>query len=106
MKRFMPNNKQSRIPEGPFVFLGGTCNSTTWRERLVKMLEVPYFDPVIKEGDWTEDDARIENQAKTVADVSLYVITPSHTGLYSIAEMSVAACCVGTYKFINDYLGE
>ena len=26
------------------VFLGGTCNGSTWREELIPMLKVPYFN--------------------------------------------------------------
>ncbi len=33
------------------VFLGGTCNESTWRDRLIKLLKINYFNPVVK--DWT-----------------------------------------------------
>jgi hypothetical protein len=32
------------------VFLGGTCNESTWREKLIPMLKIDYFNPVVK--DW------------------------------------------------------
>ena len=35
------------------VFLGGTCNESTWRDRLIEMLEIDYFNPVVD--DWTEE---------------------------------------------------
>ena len=35
------------------VFLGGTCNESTWRDKLIKMLEIDYFNPVVD--DWTEE---------------------------------------------------
>ena len=33
------------------VFLGGTCNESSWREELIPMLKCEYFNPVVK--DWT-----------------------------------------------------
>ena len=35
------------------VFLGGTCNESTWREGLIKALKIGYFNPVVD--DWTPD---------------------------------------------------
>ena len=35
------------------IFLGGTCNGTTWRDELIKGLTVDYFNPVVE--DWTEE---------------------------------------------------
>jgi len=29
------------------AFLGGTCNGSLWREELIKMLTVDYFNPVV-----------------------------------------------------------
>jgi len=31
------------------VFLGGTCNESTWRDELIPMLEIDYFNPVVDE---------------------------------------------------------
>lgn len=33
------------------VFLGGTCNGSKWREELIPLLQVGYFNPVVDE--WT-----------------------------------------------------
>ena len=35
------------------VFLGGTCNESTWRDDLIKALKINYFNPVVE--DWTPD---------------------------------------------------
>ena len=35
------------------VFLGGTCNGSTWREELIPILEINYFNPVVS--DWTPE---------------------------------------------------
>jgi hypothetical protein len=29
------------------VFLGGTCENTTWRKELIDNLKVDYFNPVV-----------------------------------------------------------
>lgn len=70
------------------VFLGGTCNETTWRGDLIKLLDgsvVNYFDPVVS--DWNEEAQKREEQAKKDSDFCLYVITPKMTGVFSIAEV-------------------
>lgn len=67
------------------VFLGGTCNNTTWRDELIQELKIPYFNPVVD--DWTEDCIEIENDEKeNHCGIHLYVITPEMVGTYSIAE--------------------
>ena len=69
------------------VFLGGTCNKTDWREELIPLLKCEYFNPVITDREWTEEDRLNEINQRKASDVVLYVITPRMTGLYSIAEM-------------------
>lgn len=67
------------------VFLGGTCNESTWRDELIKMLHVDYFNPVVD--DWTEECYKRELKERKECDYVLYVITPKMTGVYSIAEV-------------------
>lgn len=67
------------------VFLGGTCNDSTWRERLIKDLKVPYFNPVVK--DWDEEAQKREVEQRKTAKFVLYVISPLMKGVYSIAEV-------------------
>lgn len=67
------------------VFLGGTCNESTWRERLIPMLNIEYFNPVVP--NWTEECYLEELHQRQVCDFCLYVITPKMTGVYSIAEV-------------------
>ena len=68
------------------VFLGGTCNSSRWREKLIELLSktVDYYNPVVE--DWTEECRLKEIEEREKASVLLYVITPLMTGVYSIAE--------------------
>jgi hypothetical protein len=67
------------------VFLGGTCNGTTWRDELIPHLNVDYFNPIVE--DWTLECQEIEEKEKNeVCDIHLYVITNAMKGVYSIAE--------------------
>jgi len=69
------------------VFLGGTCNGSTWREKLIPMLEkedIKFFNPVVE--DWTEEAQQLEEKVKKDGALELYVITPEMTGVFSIAE--------------------
>lgn len=67
------------------VFLGGTCNESTWREKLIPMLNVSYFNPVVE--DWDADAMKEEIHQRKICDFCLYVITPKMSGVYSIAEV-------------------
>lgn len=67
------------------VFLGGTCNESTWRDRLIPMLKVNFFDPVVD--DWTPAHQQEEIRQREICDICLTVITPKMTGVYSIAEV-------------------
>ena len=73
------------------VFLGGTCNGSTWRDELIPKLKIDYFNPVVK--DWTpECQAEEERQKNEECMIHLYVITPQQKGVFSIAEMIESAC--------------
>jgi hypothetical protein len=77
----------------PFVFLGGTCNNTTWRNSLILKLvknKIYFFNPVVE--DWTPECKLAEDIAKKASTYELYVITPEMTGVYSIAEMVYCGC--------------
>lgn len=66
------------------VFLGGTCNESTWRDVLIGLLEIDYFNPVVD--DWTEECMAEEIRQRELCDYVLYVLTPLMTGTYAIAE--------------------
>jgi len=73
------------------VFLGGTCAETTWREELIRNIQIPYYNPVVE--DWTPECQEKEEYAKAVAcNVHLYVITKEMIGVFSIAEAIESAC--------------
>ena len=67
------------------VFLGGTCNESDWRNRLIPMLRIDYFNPVVD--DWTPECQVEELRQRETCDFCLYTITPYMTGVYSIAEV-------------------
>ena len=67
------------------VFLGGTCNESKWRDELIPMLKIDYFNPVVE--DWTEECMIEEIKQREKCDFCLYVITSRMTGVYSIAEV-------------------
>ena len=56
------------------VFLGGTCNESTWRDEIIPLLEeagIDYFNPVVE--DWTEDCIEIENIEKMRSVIFIYM---------------------------------
>lgn len=67
------------------VFLGGTCNNSTWRDKIIKKLKINYFNPVVD--DWNEASQKKELEERATSDFVLYCITPKMTGVYSIAEV-------------------
>lgn len=66
------------------VFLGGTCNESSWRDSIIPKLKINYFNPVVD--DWTPACQRNEELQKKICAIHLYVITPAMTGVFSIAE--------------------
>ena len=69
------------------VFLGGTCNGSSWREKLIPFLKkakIEYFNPVVD--DWTPDCQEEEYKQKESCGLHLYIITKEMTGAFSIAE--------------------
>lgn len=67
------------------IFLGGTCNNSNWRDILIPMLKVNFFNPIVD--DWNEEAQQLEIDKRQSCDIILYVITPKMKGVYSIAEI-------------------
>jgi len=70
------------------VFLGGTCNESTWRNQMMVYLSdfgMEYFNPVVD--DWDDNAQANELREREECDFCLYTITPKMTGTYSIAEV-------------------
>jgi hypothetical protein len=72
------------------VFLGGSCNPTTWRHDItMPMLErfgVSFYNPQVDE--WTPDLVDIEMKAKDTSTILLFVIDNSTRALASMLEAS------------------
>jgi len=67
------------------VFLGGTCNGSTWRDEITPILQIEVFNPVVD--DWDESCQKVEIVEKELhCNIHLYVITSDMTGVFSIAE--------------------
>lgn len=69
------------------IFLGGTCNGSTWRNEMIEHLKsngLEYFNPVVD--DWNEEVYENELREREICDFCLYCITPRMTGVYAIAE--------------------
>jgi len=79
-------NKEVKLkqPNPTKVFLGGTCNNSTWRDELITKLQIDYFNPVVE--DWTPECKKEELEQRIKCNFCLYVITPEMIGVYSIAE--------------------
>jgi hypothetical protein len=82
MKDFFTHVNEHR--KSPEVFLGGTTNNSDWREKLIPLLKIKHFNPVVK--DWNEEAQKKEIEKRESCEFVLYVITPKMIGVYSIAE--------------------
>ncbi|XP_065916741.1 uncharacterized protein [Dysidea avara] len=82
------------IPKGK-VFLGGSCNPTTWRKcTAIPHLEknaLSYYNPQVDE--WYPELMEIEEKAKQRATVLLFVIDSCTRAVASMVEASYLAAC-------------
>lgn len=70
------------------VFLGGTCNGSTWRDEMVRHLKsagIDYFNPVVT--NWDDKAREREFLARALCDLCIYTITPKMIGSYAVAEV-------------------
>ena len=67
------------------VFLGGTCNGSLWRDKIIPVLKIHYYNPVGE--DWTPEMMKEELKQREECDFCLYAITPKMEGFYSVAEV-------------------
>lgn len=72
----------------PHVFLGGSCNPTTWRRDIAKpMLDsagVSYYDPQVE--DWSPELVEVEARAKTECREWLFVLDGQTRAVASMIE--------------------
>jgi hypothetical protein len=73
-----------------FVFLGGSCNPTTWRKDIaIPFLEkrhVTHFNPQVE--NWTPEFMDLENKMKSSCIVNYFHIDNQTRGTYSLVEIS------------------
>lgn len=71
-----------------YVFLGGSCDPTTWRADVavpeLSRASIPFFNPQI--ADWHPNLIALEAKAKEVCDVLLFVIDSSTRAIASMLE--------------------
>jgi raw len=70
------------------IFLGGSCNPTTWRREIViPILDasgVAFYNPQVD--DWHEGLVKVEAEAKTNCEVLLFVIDKQTRAVASLLE--------------------
>ena len=84
LEMWLPHVLSGLKAQMPRVFLGGTCNNSTWRDDIIPYL-ANYFNPVV--GDWNQEAQDNEIRERQQCDFCLYAITPKMHGTYSIAEV-------------------
>ncbi|XP_013195351.2 uncharacterized protein LOC106138682 isoform X3 [Amyelois transitella] len=71
-----PINGSEASPPPCEVFLGGSCNPTTWRSDIaipmLKTMGITYFNPQVD--DWSMELVEVEHQAKAKARALLFVL--------------------------------
>ena len=75
------------------VFLGGSCNPTTWRRELAipffQSRDISFYNPQVC--NWTPDLVEVEHRAKELATLLFFVIDHDTRSLAAIAEVGYLA---------------
>lgn len=75
------------------VFLGGSCNPTTWRQNLaipyLEMNGISYYNPQIE--NWTPEVVALEHRAKQDAQILLFVIDDQTRATVTLIESAFMA---------------
>lgn len=66
------------------VFLGGTVANSKWRNKLIPLLSIGYFNPVVRK--WNKEAQLEEMKQRENCDFVLYTLTRVYSS-YSIAEV-------------------
>lgn len=77
------------------IFLGGSCNPTTWRQDtaipLLKSLGITYYNPQVSH--WGPELIELENQAKLTSEVLFFVIDYQTRSVASVIEAAHMSGC-------------
>lgn len=73
---------------GKYIFLGGACTNTTWREEFKTLVSDRIFDPCKPDTEW-DDNALNEERRIRRMDCThwVYVISSKNPGILGIAQM-------------------
>ncbi|KAI1290365.1 hypothetical protein HDE_08059 [Halotydeus destructor] len=75
------------------LFLGGSCNPTTWREDIaipmLRNLGITYYNPQVTS--WKPELVDLENSAKQSADILFFVIDNQTRSVTSMIEVAIYA---------------
>ncbi|XP_075226881.1 NDT-like domain-containing protein raw isoform X2 [Lycorma delicatula] len=86
-KKRSPSKIPKMMPKHE-VFLGGSCNPTTWRQSiaipLLKKLGITYYNPQVDQ--WSSELLKLEYHAKESASVLFYVINNETRNVAGIIE--------------------
>ncbi|XKL67292.1 hypothetical protein PGB90_002783 [Kerria lacca] len=89
---FSKNKRIRKMSNTPFkeVFLGGSCNPTTWRRDvaipILEKCDISFYNPQVT--DWSPELIELEHQAKENALILLYVIDTETRNVVSLIETS------------------
>ena len=83
----LPIYTMEKIMKKITVFLGGTCQDSTWRAEIIKLFgeNIDYYNPQKEIGHWSEESKQEEIQKRKDCDILLYTIS-SASSIVSIAE--------------------
>jgi hypothetical protein len=88
------------------VFLGGSCNPTTWRQdTVIPLLEekgIKFYNPQVE--DWRPELMELEAQAKADSEVLLFVIDLQTRAIASILEATEYGCTGRNVLIVVDFL--
>ncbi|XP_072152099.1 uncharacterized protein raw isoform X2 [Bemisia tabaci] len=86
------SSTEEGIPKND-VFLGGSCNPTTWRQDiaipLLNKLGITFYNPQVSQ--WRQELIELEHQAKEAASILLYVLDDRTRNVVGIIETAFFA---------------
>ncbi|CAG9783076.1 unnamed protein product [Diatraea saccharalis] len=89
----VPEFRSEASPPPYEVFLGGSCNPTTWRSDIaipmLKQMGITYFNPQVD--DWSTELMEVEHRAKAAARALLFVLDSETRAVAASVEAALLA---------------
>uniref|UniRef100_A0A1E1XAH4 Raw n=1 Tax=Amblyomma aureolatum TaxID=187763 RepID=A0A1E1XAH4_9ACAR len=105
VRKLLMKRRSESVESSYDVFLGGSCNPTTWRKDVaipkLKSYGISYYNPQVTQ--WIPELIELENQAKENAKVMMFVIDNQTR---SVASMIESAHIAGTRRKLILILNE